>query len=394
MNRRLKILYLEPSAQVTGGAIALLRLVSALDRRTHRPLVVLGSDGPLAAEFRRIPGCRVLRCPLPASISRVTRFDILSGGLTNAPAALRYAFMLRHIAERWQPDIIHSNGLKMHCLSAFVRRPASLLIWHVRDFISTPYMPRRSARLFRAMARRVPDAVICNSDTTRSSMGTGYRRLHVVPDGLDWRQYNEARHSSTASRVRRIVMLGRIAAWKGQHVFVEAARRLCRTHKGVQFVIAGGAINAADAAYEVEVRHAVERYGLGDRITFTGVVGDVRPILAGADILAHCSTSPEPFGQVVIEAMAAAVPVVASQLGAPASMVQDGVNGRLVAPGDDEGLTRTLAELLADDDTRVRLGAAGLTTVRERYGIDQTVGQLVTLYRTVLGRETASVLSS
>jgi glycosyltransferase involved in cell wall biosynthesis len=386
MTRPSRILYLEPSAQVTGGAIALLRLVSALDRRAFRPLVVLGSEGPLVNDFRRIPGCRVLCRPLPPGFAGATRFNMVTGSAAAAVGVLRYGAMLRRIADRWRPDVIHSNGLKMHALSLFARRRRARLVWHMRDFVAPPYMPRRSAALVRALTRRLPDVVVCNSNTTRAAVGRRQGALvvtsgiRIVPDGIECR-HREPRSPSAGSPGRRVVLLGRIAEWKGQHVFVEAARRLSRTHASVEFVIAGGPTSPADAAYARQVRALVERYGLADRIRFPGVVRDVDGLLRDTDILAHCSVTPEPFGQVVIEAMAAAVPVVAARAGAPASIITDGVNGCLVPAGDDAALACALGALLDSDDRRSRLAAAGLATVRERYGIEQTVRAIVEVYR-------------
>jgi glycosyltransferase involved in cell wall biosynthesis len=387
VNRPIRILYLEPSALVTGGATALLRLISALDRKVFSPLVVLGSAGPLVSEFRGIPGCRVLCRPLPSGLATTTRFNMMSGVAANAASILHYAAALKAIANRWRPDVVHSNGLKTHFLSALARPRGALLIWHMRDFVSMPYMPDRNAVLVRMLARRVPDVIVCNSETTKASLvdgpggGVTPRAIHIVPDGIDSPPGRKPIGDSLDSRPLCILLLGRIADWKGQHVFVEAVRLLSRLHASVRFVIAGGATTSADLAYEQWVRSIVDAYGLGDRLTFAGVVRDVGALFDEADILVHCSTSPEPFGQVIIEAMAASVPVVATRLGAPASIVEDGVSGRLVPPGDPVALARTLDTLLNDAEMRRRFAEAALARVRERYGIERTVQALADLYR-------------
>jgi glycosyltransferase involved in cell wall biosynthesis len=330
----------------------------------------------------------VLCRPLPAGLATTSRFDVLSRrALVSGAGAVRYALMLRCVAHRWRPDIVHSNGLKTHILAALACPPGAQLVWHMRDFISAPYMPARPAMLIRSLARVLPHAVVCNSATTRASLadafgGAAACRLHIVPDGID-----AARFTSTASPLlvwpqpaRRVLLLGRIAEWKGQHVFIEAARQLMRTRRDVLFLVAGGATTAADARYARELQRLVECDRLGDRIVFTGVVRDPASLLRGADILVHCSTSPEPFGQVIVEAMAASVPVIASRLGAPQAIIEDGVNGRLVPPGDAAALARAIDDLLGDDAVRQRLAAAGLTHVRQSYGIERTVGSLTALY--------------
>ena len=98
---------------------------------------------------------------------------------------------------------------------------------------------------------------------------------------------------------------------------------------------------------------------MADRVTFAGFVDDVAGVLAGADIAVHASVIPEPHGQVVVEAMAAGVPVIAAAAGGPAEIVTDGVDGVLVPPGDVAALANALTRLAADARLRTELGAAG-----------------------------------
>jgi len=397
MTRSLRVLFLEPSALVSGGGIALLRLINTLDRREIRPLVVLGSDGPLVEHFRRIPGCRVLRRPFPPSLSRVTRSSVITGGLVDGASAVAYGLWLRRVADQWGADIIHSNGLKMHLLSILaMRRRRRVLIWHIRDFISPPYMPRRTASLLRYLVRYFPDVTICNSTSTLASLGNpskpvvveggvsadfGFTRLHTVPDGVVLGPKGASVGGDGIHSKKRVLMLGRIAEWKGQHVFVRAARRLCENDPSTEFIIAGGPTTEADAEYEKQLRASVESLGLSGRILFAGVVQDVPSLLSAVDVVVHCSTSPEPFGQVIIEAMAASVAVVASNQGGPTEIIRDGVNGRLVPASDDVALARAMRELLDDATSRRRLAIAGRRTVEERFGIDQTVARICQIYQ-------------
>lgn len=379
----LRVLYLEPSALVSGGGIALLRVIEALDKSAFQPLVVLGSNGPLVDQFKRIPGCTVFCRPLPERLSRVTRFNVISGGLRSIGSALVYGLAVRHLADRWKAHVVHSNGLKMHLLSTLTARRGRVLLWHIRDLLAPPYMAPRSASLMRNLALRVPDAVVCNSESTRYTITSGCAggsrpatRVHTVFDGIHCTPLREA----TARDHKRVLMLGRIAEWKGQHVFVEAAQHLAARATDTQLLMAGGATTAADLEYERRLRALVETARLSDRVKFLGVVHDVPGLLQTVDLVVHCSVSPEPFGLVIIEAMAAAVPVVASNLGGPSEIIQDGVNGRLYAAGDARALAQIVGELLCQPDTRRRLGSAGRTTVEERFAVGRTAQELGAIY--------------
>lgn len=394
--RRQRVLFLEPSALVTGGSIALLRLVEALDKRAFKPLVILGSEGPLVQRFRRVQGCSVLCLPLPRRLGRVTRFQVCAGGMTNIGSAVAYGLKLRTIADRWDADIVHSNGLKMHLLSILTtRRTQRLLVWHIRDILAPAYLPRRSAALVRTLVSRVPAVIICNSESTRATLA-GRVSTFVVPSGVpESKQSNELHvvfdgvascHAATRRRQLeapdyRVLMLGRIAEWKGQHVFVRAAQRLCANDGQTQFIIAGGATTAADASYESNLRALVEAYGLCDRVVFAGVVQDVAHLLTTVDLLVHCSTSSEPFGQVVVEAMAMGVPVVATKIGGPTEIITDGINGRLYPPGDDATLADIVRALLDDPAARLRMGSAARRTVADRFDIANTTRKITEIYQ-------------
>ena len=391
-----RVLYLEPSGLVTGGAIALLRLVEALDRRRFRPLVVLGSDGPLVGRFRKLPGCRVLVRPFPDGVRRITRFNVLSGGLLHVGGWVRYGLWLRALARGWEADVVHTNGLKMHLLSVLIGRGATRrLVWHIRDFVSPPYMPRRTALLVRWLVSRIPDLLVCNSEATKRAVlgspnagaaGSGVAavrpQVKILQEGIEPQRPRDAMapHGGDG-RGLRVVMLGRIARWKGQDVFVRAAARLCEHDATTTFLVAGGATSEADSAFERDLRSQVDHAGLSHRIQFLGLVEGVPDLLRSVDLAVHCSTSPEPFGQVILEAMAASVPIVATAPGGPAEIITDGVDGRLVPPGDDETLARVMADLLRDRELRQRLAARALETLRNRFEIGHTADQMAEIYQ-------------
>jgi glycosyltransferase involved in cell wall biosynthesis len=299
--------------------------------------------------------------------------------------AVAYGLQLRAIADRWRADIVHSNALKMHLLSALTVRRRRLLVWHLRDLLATPYMSETSATLVRSLARIVPDVTICVSAATRHAFNGNangrashatYTIFDGVPPDADERYVAEAK-----VRPRRVLMLGRIAEWKGQHVFIRAAERLCAAGHDEEFVIAGGATNPADAAYEALIRRMVEERRLSGRVVFAGVVEDVADLLRSTDVLVHCSTSPEPFGLVILEAMGFGVPVIAANAGGPAEIIRDGIDGRLYPPGDDQTLAAILHELLQNSVARQELGDNGLRVVHDRFALSRTADELTELYR-------------
>ena len=124
-------------------------------------------------------------------------------------------------------------------------------------------------------------------------------------------------------------MIGRVNQWKGQMVFARAARKLLDHFPDAHFIALGSVFG--DQVFHLEVPKAeLEQLGITDRFILAPFRRDVPSFLAALDVYVHPSILPEPFGLVVIEAMAASKPVVATAHGGPLEMIEDGVSGYLV----------------------------------------------------------------
>ena len=154
---------------------------------------------------------------------------------------------------------------------------------------------------------------------------------------------------------------GRITPWKGQDVFLRAFARVFR----------GSTVTAADRRwtavrrgreFEQGLKQLAVDLGIAEQVEFTGHVADPWPYLAQADVLAHCSRIPEPFGMVVVQGMWAGCAVVATRPGGPAEIITDGVDGLLARGGDEDAMAAALARLRSDPDLRLSLARHGHVT--------------------------------
>ncbi|MFL5285864.1 MAG: glycosyltransferase family 4 protein [Rhodopila sp.] len=217
-------------------------------------------------------------------------------------------------------------------------------------------------------------------------------RIRVIPRGVDPAQFDPAGiGDDRIARLRqawrlpdgsRAVMLpGRLTAWKGQAVLLDAIARLNR--QDVVAVLVGS--HQGRHHYARELEQQAQRLGIADRLRLVGHCDDMPAALCLADVVAHASTQPEAFGRVVIEAQAMGRPVVASDLGGPVETVRHGETGWRVTPGDPAALAAAIAVALdLDPAARQALGErarASVPTVRAMQ--DATLA----VYRTVLGAE-------
>jgi glycosyltransferase involved in cell wall biosynthesis len=153
-------------------------------------------------------------------------------------------------------------------------------------------------------------------------------------------------------------IVGRLEAWKGQEVFLRAAARISASNRGTVFAVIGGVTPDKDQAYLSRLLTLAKELRLDGRVHFVGHATDVFPWFDALDVCVH-ATDGEPFGLVLVEAMALGKPLVATALGGPVEIVEEGVSGLLVPPGDDEALAEAICRLLSDTAFAARLAEGG-----------------------------------
>lgn len=360
---RLRLVYLNHCAKLSGGELALARLLPALERVDAH--VILGEDGPLV-ELLRQRGVTVEVLPLGAT-GGIHRDQVVAGRLPAAAVVGTAAYVLRvrrRLVEL-APDLVHGNSLKACLYGSVAARLAGLpFVWHARDRIAPDYMPRPATTLVRTAARWLPTVVIANSSTTLDTLQVPRTQtvVHspVAHDAVD-PGFGLYPPEPGTDGVPTIGMVGRLAPWKGQHVFLDALAKAAADGRPFRARVVGGALFGEDD-YAAGLHRQAQRLGLADRVTFTGHVEGVAAELRRLDLLVHASVIPEPFGQVVVEGMAAGVPVIASDAGGPAEVVTAGVDGLLTPPGDAAALAAAITTLLDDPGRRAELATAAHRT--------------------------------
>jgi glycosyltransferase involved in cell wall biosynthesis len=349
---RLRVVFLDHVARLSGGEIAILRLLPHLeDVNAH---VILAEDGLLADRLLQA-GISVEVLELDAA-ARDLRKD--SVGLGSSPRAAlltaAYAARLARRLRRLRPDVVHTNSLKSGVYGGLAAKAAGVpLIWHLRDRIAADYLPRPAVGLVRGSIATLADGVIANSQATIDTLPARSREhAWVIPDSVEL----SSRPRTTAGEGLRFGMLGRIAPWKGQDLFLRAFARAFA--EGSERAVLVGQPMFGEEPFERELHELVTALGLAGRVEFRGFREDVWGELASFDVLVHASVIPEPFGQVVLEGMAAGLAVLAADEGGPADLIDDGRTGRLFASRNPEALAAAMSALRADPAERERLGSA------------------------------------
>lgn len=377
----LRVVYIDHTARLSGAELALWRLIHALGD-TVEAHVILGEDGPLVPRLRDA-GASVEVVPLGTRARDLAREHVT---LTRLPAAgalgaARWSARLLGRLRALRPDLVHTYSLKSGVAVACAARVARVpVVWHVNDRVADDYLPAPAVRLVRRLLGLLPAAVIANSETTRATLGS-LRRPIVRVIGCVVTPSPSAHDPSEP--MRRVGIVGRLAPWKGQDVFLEAFSRAF-PDGGMTAAIVGAPLFGEDA-YERSLHELAARLGIGRRVEFRGFRDDVDAELARLGALVHASVIPEPFGQVVVEGMAAGVPVIASASGGPEELVTDGIDGLLVPVRDADALADALRRLETDPELRIRLAEGGRRRARD-FAPDRIAGSVLDVYRAVLAR--------
>ena len=382
---RLRVAYLDHCAQLSGAEIALVRLLEALPDVDAQ--VLLAESGPLQPRLTAA-GAHVVVRPLDEGVRDLSRDRVQPARVPGRALVALVCHVLALAGElrRVKPDLIHTNSLKAALYGGVAGRLAGVpVVWHARDRIAEDYLPRPAVRLVRAAVAWLPDAVIANSQATADTLRLRRRPVDVIGDPYAPTRTPAVKRAGSDGLV--VGMVGRLAPWKGQDVFLRAFA--AARPDGVDRAVLLGSAMFGESAFEVELRRLVDELGLRSRVELRGFVPDVEAALGEFDVLVHASVTPEPFGQVLVEGMAAGLPVLASGAGGAAEIIHDGVDGLLHAPGDVTALAKQLDQVLSSADLRARLGAAG----RERaadFAPDRIGPQVMAAYQRVLaGRRTS-----
>ena len=177
-----------------------------------------------------------------------------------------------------------------------------------------------------------------------------------------------------------------IREWKGQMIVVRAVHLLRDKYPTLRCLVVGGISDTrpGDRAYMRGIEAFVDGHGLGESVLLLGYRDDVADIVNSLDILVHSSTSPEPFGRVILEGMVLEKPVIATGIGGPLDIIEDRVSGILGPPGDEAALAAAIDTLLADAVFREKIARAGRRRAVEGFHIDRYMEKLHDLYDAVL----------
>ena len=362
--RRLRLLHTEASCGWGGQELRVLSEAQGMIARGHGVWIAAPAESRIYAE--------AMRREIPAA------------GLPIARKGVAGVFSLRALIAEQEVELVNTHSSTDTWLVALAR----VGLTHAPPMVRTRHIsaPIPQNPLTRWLYARATAEVVTTGEALRAQVidqaGMAPERVSSVPTGIDLGRFKPGdRRSARASlglpAERFIVaIVATLRSWKGHAFLVDAVARL----PGVHLAVVG------DGPGRDNLRAQVERCGIADRVTFAGHQDDVCPWLHSADALALPSYANEGVPQALMQAMACGIPVVTTDVGAIAEIVQDGVQGMVVPSRNVDALAQAIEFLRADPELGARMGAAGLAQARARFSSDRMLDGMEAVFARVLQR--------
>jgi glycosyltransferase involved in cell wall biosynthesis len=388
---RSRILFVEASVGgVLGGSLTgIVQLIQRMNRRRFEPAVVLYETKDIARKLEA-DGVKVhVLPPLPeptpdggrGRLGRaVVRMRDLASVITPRARALVDLF------RQEQPDIVYlANGVTTNLDGVIAAAICGLpIIVHEKGL-------RRAGPVERFMSKWVDTCIGMTDNVTAhvKSRRLTARRFLTIYDGIDTEQFAPGggpavrRELGIPTDAPLVGIVGHIQEWKGQLVVAQAVARARATCPELRCLIIGG-VHRMGTEYGERLRAFIAEQGLGAHVILTGARSDVPACLDALDVAIHSSTRPEPFGRVLIEAMALGKPLIAPREGGPREIVVDGETGILVEPRDPDALAAAIVRLVTNPEERARMGRAARERVENVFDIRHHVRAIEAVFEDVM----------
>ena len=370
-----KILYLNKVGEIGGAEVSLQMLVGNLLRPDFEPVVVLGSAGSLY-ERLKVMNIPVYVYPLEGLHTR------------NPTPFIKTVRFLKDVIKKEKIGLIHTNTNWDNQYGVIASKLTGIPhILHVRGFSRSQYSWKSFYHL--------GDMAICNSEHTRHQFiaFSGFKkRVEVVYNGIDsdtFRPDHEKRlrmrkHYSFSDTDIVMGMAGRLTEEKGQLPLLKALLGQLKSNKNYKVVIAGDTVLHSGSDYKEQIGAFIIENKLDEQVLLAGFVNDMPAFYNALDLFLHPAFR-EPFGRVMVEAMAAEKPVIASKIGGVSEIISaNSEDGVLVVPGDWEAWLKQIDFLIMHPKTAMLMGRQGREKAIKRFSLITQMDILKEIYRSLM----------
>ncbi|MDB9309777.1 glycosyltransferase family 4 protein [Aphanizomenon sp. CS-733/32] len=364
----MKILFLDQSGKPGGAELCLVDIAKPYGKNA---LVGLFADG----DFRKLLAEN--QVPVEVLTTQAIKVGKQSGFFQALGSLGQIIPLINQVVQRARKyDLIYANtqkALVVGAIASFLaRRP---LVYHLHDILSLEHFSKTNLQVAVNLINRCAALVIANSQASKMAFleaGGKSDLVRVVYNGFAAKNYEvdelEVRNLRENLKLEDKFVIGhfsRLSPWKGQHILIDA---LSQCPQDVVVILVGDAL-FGEQEYVKDLHQKVTALGLENRVNFLGFRADIPQLMTMCDLVTHTSTAPEPFGRVIVEAMLCGKPVIAAEAGGAMELVEDGINGFLVAPGEPQELAQVIHNCRQESAKTANIANNARISASERFDV-------------------------
>lgn len=380
-----KILFLNHNAFLGGAEIVFVKLLKYLNRDIIEPIVITAEEGPLVEQLRA-HGVKVHIMPIDSGglAQKRDRYELnLIKTVRSLNICVRYAYKIADFAKSRGIDKIFCNNIRAQIYGTLAGYFSNIpVIWRFHDILSGDdfIYPVRKLMSFLGNRRIVVKILPVSQAAENSLRKQGIKdwKLQTIYNGIETfhksickNKLRSEYHISSSTKL--IGMIGRITPLKGQKIVIEAVSKILKDNPHIVLFIIGAAFSEEEKNYEKSLRRLAENLGVRRQIIFTGFKKNIPSLLTELDLIVHASLKPDSFPTVIIEAMAAGRPVIASNCGGVPEMVQHEETGLLFPCGDSDRLASCIRYALSNEEKMCQWGEDARKRAVDKFAIEKYI---------------------
>ncbi len=369
------VLFLQSSSEGYGSAKIILQVLRLYQRQGFTPIILLTNTGLLQTILEKegfsvyIQNLGILR----------RKYVNPSGLLNRLSKSIKAYRFLTELHQQYQFELVYSNTLAVIVGAFWAKRHHIPHIWHIHEILPGP---RPLVKMLASLLDQSTPRPIAVSQAVANHWQPLLKKskIEVIHNGIPYTDfqvdYQDAKAELGLSPEQVVIgMIGRINPGKGQLFFLELAELLSKRFRNTHFVLVGDPFPGYEPILE-EIRKEIRDKSLEARVSYLGFREDIPKVMAALNVFVLPSILPDSFPTVILEAMAAGKPVVATRSGGASEMVLEGETGFLIPISSVEKGAKSLQKLIQDADLRQMMGEAGRKRVLKEYSLEAFEGKI------------------
>lgn len=375
---KIKIMYLSHTAKMGGAEKSLYNLIKNIDKEKFEPILVCGESGELTDSIKKLD----VETHIIPMMQINTKYKI-----KGIYRLIKTSIKLKKFIEFKNIDVLHNNTYRARFYGTIAGNMARIkVITHVRDIMHWTKVEKRLAKY--------EDCIIAISDAVKKHIfkqidEVSQHKVVRIYNGVDVEEFDPNKFDKFKLKKEYnlnndkfiIGVVGRFDEWKRFDLIIEAANNLKDDYKNLVFFIVGEAFDDDEEKVKINLKQLIKQYNLEDRVIFTGYRSDINEVMNGLDLFVLTSDN-EPFGRVLIEALALNLPVVSTNNGGAPEIIINGSNGILVDYNNSEKLTKGIENIINNTSLRNSMKSNNRIYAKDKFSIQTHVKLVQELYCT------------